>query len=77
MLLSSTPVLYRTTRWFPLSATHRLPAGSNATARGWFSELLEGVDAVRLLKLGCPYTASGSIRVGFANGDWNELPGCC
>src|ERR1035437_2442919 len=52
--LFSTAALNRTTRWFPLSATHRLPAESKATERGWFSAVLEGADAVRLLKFGCP-----------------------
>ena len=52
--LFSTAALNRTTRWFPLSATQRLPAGSKVRARGWFSAVLDGADAVRLLKLGCP-----------------------
>src|ERR1035437_5147242 len=52
--LFNTAALKRTTRWWPPSATHRLPDASKLTARGWFSEVLEGADAVRLLKFGCP-----------------------
>ena len=52
--LFSTAALNRRTRLLPLSATHRLPDESKATARGWFSELLETADAVRAVKFGCP-----------------------
>lgn len=51
----------RNRRLFPVSATHKLPAASQATARGLDIEDAETpVEfAVNVLKSGWPYTASG------------------
>ena len=51
--LLSTEAAYRSTRLFPVSAIHRLPAESNATPRGWFSPFLVA-EAFFVEKSGCP-----------------------
>src|SRR5882672_2932047 len=70
--LLSTAALNRRIRWFPVSATQRLPVESTATARGWFIDVVDTACAVRVVKLDWPKTASGSMRVRLSNGERNR-----